>query len=239
MSILDEYLMLHDPAELEETGWIRESTLSAAVRDARNVSGRGTPGKVDPAGAHAWIGAVAWLCLIDQLGQAVRHRDDQPLPGIDGVGARFERVLRRFSKAKPSHRGHLWSLRCSLAHNYSLCNTVDNPPTVFALHAQSPDIQQLMKQSTSGGLTRVRVDLMALGSLGEQIVKSVQRAHREGLVRPGVRDEDEFNLRFFMDHGTDPPADRVQEFVDIGILASASPPVSGWGGPASKDEGEG
>ena len=69
---------------------------------------------------------------------------------------------------------------------------------------------------------------MALGSLGEQIVDRVLRKHGEQLVLPGVLPE-KFTLRFFMEHGPEPPADRMDEFEEVRI-SGASPPVTGWSG---------
>jgi hypothetical protein len=99
-------------------GYLLESSLSAALRDCRGAQGRDVSGHL-PEGAEApsWLGAIGYLCVLDQLNTAVRHRTTARRPG------HFD-VIRQFlpNELSDEEVEALYALRCALAHDYSLSN---------------------------------------------------------------------------------------------------------------------
>ena len=91
-------------------------------RDARQATGRDAYGLLPhDAASPSWLGAVGYLCFIDQVGSAIyRQSRGRPRARTD-----FHCGLKSFSHL---HRTAsdvcdvLYSLRCSLAHDYSLLN---------------------------------------------------------------------------------------------------------------------
>jgi hypothetical protein len=205
VKILDEYLAFDGVAVGD--GFVRRSSFWAAVVDARNVSGRDkyTGEVVRPSGTLAWIGAVAWLCFIDQVGSALKRTDlDSTTKKRWNKGGRAEQHFRRavvqfVPQVEDDDIGALWALRCSLAHDYSLCNYVPERPDLthqFALIAEgNDDFQGLVRRDET-----TLVNLWRLGDLGEHVRASVEVAHADGCLRPAIHHA-EFQRRYFMLEG--------------------------------------
>jgi hypothetical protein len=210
MTLLDDYLNpAGRPGDFGGEHW---SSFTAALRDARNVSGRAeATGEVtSEPGARAWIGAVAWLCFFDQIGTAVERVDSDrsrierarlaPLRGRVSGGP-FRRALLQFGgDLRPGDDATLYALRCSLAHNYSLVNPSPSNPDLrrhFVLFSTERDPVTLPPMNSDGSWW---VNLRALGDLGETMAMNVHAAQRRGALRPRLH-EQEFRARFFMWQG--------------------------------------
>jgi hypothetical protein len=214
--LLDRYFTRHSRSDLVGQGWATESTFSAALRDIGAVKGAGA----------AWLELVAWLCLLDQVAEATRHRDEAPRPGTGFSQVRFERLLKRHGRGiRDQHRDLIWSLRCSLAHNYSLYNDSGSQPIAFVLDLD-PDTE-LAKKWNDAGTTTVRINVTKLTAEADQVVKRVERAQDQGQLLIGTKSEEEFKLRFFIRHGEQPPAEVLQQ-LRYEPLDSRSPSASAW-----------
>jgi hypothetical protein len=105
-----------------------ESSLSAILRDARGATGRDDEGVLPPDRAHegrSWLGALGYLCLIDQVGTAVRPKRVTTIPLDEHWPPSFVRGLARFAPdlvSSPLDRAALYGVRCALAHDFSLVN---------------------------------------------------------------------------------------------------------------------
>lgn len=195
----------------DPSGQVYESSFAALLRDARGATARdASTGSLAPAEAYrgrSWLGALGYLCLLDQIGSAVRPKRGPTLPIKQSRPPAFLRCLERFAPdlvVSPSDRSALYGLRCALAQDYSLMNiggdgrvrgkaaadkthafnfTCDDT-SPLVLHARTP-----WRRST--WLPRERhttvVNLYKVGNLAEEVVARVRRMHRAGRLR--INDE--------------------------------------------------
>jgi len=189
-------LWLHLPVVLQgPTGRIKvRSSLEASLADCRQTTNRGSDGKVasgKPSGS--WLGAMGYLALLDQVGNAVLHMNPARVAsGNSGV----ERALAYFTTLSDDDAICIYALRNSLAHDFSLVNL---PPRhrdarrrklltqLFTL-ADGPDALIIRpgrawnpRRPNSGGPTIINV--RALGDLVEQAIEQLRLTHAEGKVR--------------------------------------------------------
>lgn len=193
-------------------GYVMESSLSAALRDCRNAQGRDGVGRL-PQGAEAasWLGAVGYLCVLDQLDSAIQPKAKPSPTGNFGVLNQF---LDGSAPTEPEVEA-LYGLRCALAHDYSLLNEGRGRKAELRRHifqlSGGPD--QLLKLPRSDhrwdgvyGDDSARhdptvVSLPAVGDLVEKLVASVRAAHVRGEVEiacPGGAVE--MSERYFFRH---------------------------------------
>ncbi len=118
--VLDRYLG-RPTAPPEGYEGVHESTLHAALRDCRRAQNRDEwTGHLDPGcEADHFLGAVGYLCLIDQVSSAVGLRGGTY--EADGLKTPY-RALYDFTDLPVDVIEAMYGLRCSLAHDYSLVN---------------------------------------------------------------------------------------------------------------------
>lgn len=213
--VLDRYLDLTPDVS---GGQIRKSSFAAAVEEARSTSGRDSNGFVvacRQSDAGRWIGAIAWLCLLDQLGHTITLTSS--VPRGDRAVERFKGCLGDFATGLvgQDEPALLWSLRNSLAHDFCLYGGGQQ----FALNSYKPLKENLTKRKGS----IVTVNLWALGNVANQIVMNVISAHAKGDVVLRLTPED-MKRGYFMIY-RDP--DFVPESVSFATLSSASASVTG------------
>lgn len=156
------------------------SSFEAAFTDALNVSNGGT----------SWIGAIGYLCFLDQLGGALRRRDRTPTAAND-----LETALELFADLAASDRAALYALRCSLAHDYSLANLADNVGAgrrhLYRHHfqlwpaRQREELVTLPTEPWDGNVWFVndtQVDLGRLEDLAHLVRDEVLDLHHRGLL---------------------------------------------------------
>lgn len=169
---------------LADGGASSTSAFAAAVGDARVITGRDENGRVRPGREREsarWIGGVAWLCLIEQVGHAIRLKKTS-VSDRGSNAARFKGCLADFAPAnirEGSIPHTLWLLRNSLAHNFALYNE----PHKFVLDCFKPETGLEVVWADHGYTV---VNLWALGDLGEQIVFNIQQAEAAGKVEFGL-----------------------------------------------------
>jgi hypothetical protein len=207
VGLLDEYLTL-DPVVIGGGDFTRRSSFAAAITDARNVSGRDplTGEVLRPEGTLAWIGAVAWLCFLDQVGVALTRTDisqGQSSRLADRHGRQedsFRSGLVLFAGLDDDAIAALWALRCSLAHTYSLMNHHDRRSDLCHRFLLLSDRRFALVHRAAGQDVITIVNLWALGDLGESVRSSIEAANAAGTLR--IRgDEQRFRERFFMKQG--------------------------------------
>jgi hypothetical protein len=159
------------------------STLEAALRDARVTMNQGEA---------LWLATLGYLIVVEQLGRMVakpstrfRHRG--------GVELRFRAGALEFS-ANPDDSdlaGALFSLRCSLAHEYGLRNERRH---VFILTRSNEFIRHASEpwDGTVEGAKRLDmntvVNVRKVGSYVEGLVARVRTEHVNGnvVLAPGL-----------------------------------------------------
>ncbi len=239
-------------------GWmVRESSFNTALREARGLTGRNPlSGRVDDASrCGCWAGALVYLVLIEQIGDAVRRR---------GVPARedfFRTALWHFpgelgeSSDPAGDISALWALRACFAHSYSLVNVTKRrifqldqaPDTPLVTQPQTPwdgkvdpFVMSLPEHHTVVGLRR-------LGELGESVVQDLRDLQAAGDVeiaaptrnkrkgRPTSSEgelaeylEARFNRLTHGDYSVLPPERRQPNIAALLAEEPPVPPPSGW-----------
>ena len=174
-------------------GQIIESCLTAALRDARKISGRNlTTGQPDTANqcGHlgSWSGAMCYLTILDQIGECYRPNAKAQIPN----GFAIKKALKYFTTLSDPEIDAIYALRNAFFHDFSLYNrnaahqslqhtfTVDNHPTnnVVVLPATPWDGQ--MANRTAHNNTYI--NLKALGDLVEDIYKSLITLESSGTL---------------------------------------------------------
>lgn len=184
------YLTAGHPGE--ELGFM--SSYNAALHDARGVVHRADDGSVRPGAevhSRAWIGAVAYLSLLDQIGTALTLKG-QPKQE-DGESIRL--CLRDFAPiVADKDKDAIYALRCALVHDYSLFNVNQKKRDMnfhfgFVADAASPLIAHAAAQwsgefrTSDWRSTQTTVNLRALGELAEGCNSAVMAAWHEGRLQ--------------------------------------------------------
>jgi hypothetical protein len=115
---------LISPVDDQATATRYTSGFLAALGDARASSGRDETGKVvDETQTGHWLGAVAWMVLLDQIGSCFRPT---PATGTSAVTASGRAVVDTlhwwYAELPDLEVLALYALRCAFAHDYSLWN---------------------------------------------------------------------------------------------------------------------
>jgi hypothetical protein len=177
--------LITSPVDDPVSGLRYVSGFVAALGDARASSGRDENGVVvDEDVTGHWLGAVAWMVLLDQIGTCFRHTPPGTTPTaacgrslLDALHWWYRELPEREAKA-------LYALRCAFAHDYSLwnknstdpelqhCFVVDRDPVRFVHLATvqwNPPDPPTPKNQTI-------VSLRRLGDVCEEIVSRVRKA---------------------------------------------------------------
>lgn len=199
---LDAFLTVRPPADAPMS-WF--STFSAVVRDARQATGRhldtGEVEKADLAGN--WLGTVAYLIFLDQIGDCFEP-DPIPRQPAENTGA----IVRALTYFEPALSDDdilaIYALRCALIHDYNLVNfgkgkQADRLHHRFVLvNSKSMPLVERPPVAWDGQLgsstyrMQTQVNVRRVGDLGESVLTWVQRVHAERRLRvtlPGGIDE--------------------------------------------------
>jgi len=175
--VLDSYLAEWDGLSQEK------STLEAALRDARVTM---------KTGDALWLATLGYLIVLEQLGRMVA-RPNTRFPNRKGVETRFKAGVLEFAD-DPSDSdlsSALYSLRCSLAHEYGLRNRERH---VFILTRSNAFIRpaSVPWDGTVEGAGRLEmntvVNVREVGNYVESVVTAVRSEHALGNVElaPGL-----------------------------------------------------
>lgn len=146
---------------------------------------------VDEVKAHSWLGAIAYLVLLDQVGECF-----QPVP-IPRPTAHDKSIPNALTYYQPTLDDEsilaIYALRCALAHDYALVNIGKGNAAMrvrlnhrFELVDKPTDpLVELPEIRWDGNLrsplrsSPTRVNLARLGNLAEDVVRTLQRASSE------------------------------------------------------------
>jgi hypothetical protein len=184
-------------------GQVMESCLTAALREARQLTGRDkSSGQADPKNTTgnlgSWSGAMCYLTILDQIGKCYRPTSKTKAK----KGSSIERTLSYFTDLSEDEIIAIVALRNAFFHDFSLYNhntsnqklqhffSVDNHPTnrVVRLPAQSWN----GKMSTRAKENNTYINLKTLGDLVEEIYKDLIKLESEkklSLELPGGENE--------------------------------------------------
>jgi hypothetical protein len=210
--------------ECEPTAGVKyQSSLIAILGDARGAADRDEEGRVKPnRRSQSWLGATAYLILLDQVGKTFKVNGTP-----DTFGHPIGLAISHFTPIQDEAIIEaLYALRCALAHDYSLFNRDKHGTQPMRDHAFNftADPVSPLVELPSSKWNRVYkdppleqatvVNLRKVGDLGEAVVRSLRRHHREETL--GLRlPLDEFEWRYGMlfrlgDAEDDERTDRVQ-----------------------------
>ena len=202
-------------------GKIYFSCLGQALKDARKASGRNeNSGDLDRLeGSHSWLGAIAYLMLVDQIGECYKN----PAKGESSYSIPFRKALHYFSDLTQSDNKVLYGLRSSLVHNYSLVSRFRRDPNdpwdycyVFGLQADSNspliippnekwrgDISLIEREKHSTTIT-----LRKVGDLVEKMYKYIIDLHGKGQLEITMDPEELVKCFTFSVYDSTPPSGR-------------------------------
>ncbi|WP_410659616.1 hypothetical protein [Amycolatopsis sp. lyj-112] len=164
------------------------SSFNAILGDARHAAGRNTTGKLVRLSETLWLGATAYLVLLDQIGKtftlanAINDRSRPPI----------YQALACFTNLDPARIDALYALRCSLAHDYSLASPSKRPSRAHHLfklaHDDHTPLVTLPTQPWPGDYNAIRgrdtvINLQKIGDLVENVVATLRREHDRGHLR--------------------------------------------------------
>lgn len=168
-----------------QNGLILDSCLTAALREARRITGRNEDtGSPDPSSKFGylghWLGAMGYLTILDQIGKCYRPKGT---PKITSNMSPIKKSLRYFTHLSEGEIDALYALRNAFFHDFSLFNKdktrnlhhflVDN-------HPRKP-VVMLPKEKWDGNLQNQKaenttyVNLKTLGDLVETIWQNLMR----------------------------------------------------------------
>jgi hypothetical protein len=199
---LNAFLTVRPPTD-GPLSWF--STFSAVVRDAREVTGRHLDtGEVEnDARAGNWLGAVAYLIFLDQIGDCF-----EPDPILRPPAENTAAIVRALTYFEPSLSDDdilaIYALRCALIHDYSLVN-IGRGRRADRLHhrfvlvnsaslplVERPPVAWDGELGSSTYRMQTTVNARRVGDVGENVLKLVQRVHADRRLRirlPGGIDE--------------------------------------------------
>jgi hypothetical protein len=193
--------------ECEPTAGVKyQSSLIAILGDARGAADRDEEGRVKPnRRSQSWLGATAYLILLDQVGKTFRVNGTS-----DTFGHPIGLAISHFTPIQDEVIIEaLYALRCALAHDYSLFNRDKHGTQPMRDHAFNftADTVSPLVELPSSKWNRIYtnppaeqttvINLRKVGDLGEAVVRSLRRHHREETL--GLRlPLDEFEWRYGM-----------------------------------------
>lgn len=160
------------------------SGFAAALRDARQTTGRdiATGDVIDASKCGSWIGAVAYLILVDQIGECFRPKNVAPVPGNS-----FMKALKYFTDLDQAECDALYALRCAFVHDFSFYNRNEKKPSLqhaFRLVASDGGrVVTLPTRPWSGDYSKKQettVNLRTLGSVVEAMAHKLFELSQTG-----------------------------------------------------------
>lgn len=155
-------------------------SLFMLLRDARRASGRDpvTGRRLDDSISWRWLGVVAYLIVLDNIGSCFRPEGVQRIKGNT-----IKRAIRYFSSLSDREAQAIYALRCALAHDYSLSNRISQRPELrysFRLEGRLRDELLVIPEVPWDGALIPESDerttivcVPRLGDLVEEIVQAV------------------------------------------------------------------
>ena len=195
------------------------SSFSAAVRDAREATGRDLDSGdvVDELRAASWLGMLGYLVLLDLIGECFAPAEPErtPVSDVDIV-----RALAHFGPPELTDDEILavYALRCSIAHNYGLVNLgtgrlanrldhaflLTNRPGAPLVTLPSTRWDRNLRHAQT---MRTVIDVRTLGDLAETVIANVQALDTVGALDVILVDgANELMARFSMTLYADSPA---------------------------------
>jgi hypothetical protein len=181
-------LKFHFEGGAAPPGWVLRSALMALIAHARAETGRDseTGQVIDESRTGSWLGATAYLILLDQIGKCLKPASAPNPAGPSSV----ERALQVWSDRSHGEQCALCALRNALAHDFCLFNFNKNNPDCqhrFTLDRHPTRLIALPADRWSGDYLSTKQDttivsLRALGDLVEAVVAAVKRETAAGNV---------------------------------------------------------
>lgn len=210
--MLDHYLG-RPVAPPEGYEGVHESTLHAALRDCRRAQNRDEwTGYLAPGeDADHFLGAVGYLCLIDQVSTAIGLRGGRyETGGLASEKAPY-RALYDFTELPAEVIEAMYGLRCSLAHDYSLVNKHRRQERqhLYIFFGGSELVQLPSADRRWDGewvenfpeREATKFNMRRIGDVAEDVVSIARQRHEAGEVRVlcagGVA---EMEMRYFLSH---------------------------------------
>lgn len=172
---------------LKNNGRIIKSPHIACLQDAREETARDiNTGEKDKEKRHAsWLGALAYMVLVDHIGNKFEYKNEEKKEKIKRIGYNndFINTLIYFSNLGDDEVLALYALRCSFTHDYFLFNINENEPNLshhFSVTAGEQGLLVTLPKEKWNGDMELRgeenktiVNLELFGDLVEKIHSAV------------------------------------------------------------------
>ncbi len=122
---------LHLQPLREENGKWKFSAFTAALRDAREMTGRSPDtGEKFDRNHGSWLGTMGYLALLDQIGKCFKPIEKASITEVRPI----VKALTYFTDLNIQEIDSIYALRCSFAHDFSLFNIPTNPNAHSLFH---------------------------------------------------------------------------------------------------------
>lgn len=124
----DVYKYLDASCKREEGGMIIKSPYVSVIQESREKAGRNQYSGIKNNESHgSWLGAVGYMIAIDHIGDKFylpekKERVEEAEEKLTGEAKSFLKTLLYFSDLSIEETFALYSLRCSLVHDFFLKN---------------------------------------------------------------------------------------------------------------------
>lgn len=210
---MNEIILKHLHSKIYHINGVSEfSSLAAALRDARDVTGRNIEtGDIETISKklESWLGVAAYFIVLDQIGECYKNNLKQ-----EEKRNSVWKALKYFTNLKDIDINAFYGLRCCILHDYSIIHVAKDggnkkssykPHYTFRLQNFGPLIEHASIK-WEGDFTQTRttenetkVNVIEFGNLVENIYYTVCKLFVEGnleLVLSGG--ENELEKRYFM-----------------------------------------
>ena len=198
---IDIHLSLQEPYNVNGIRYF--SCLGHALKEARMVTGRNLKsGELEnESGSHKWLGAIAYLLIVDQIGECYKKSLNTP-PLAESS---FRKALHYFSDLSQGDSKILYGLRSSLVHNYSLVSRYRSDQNsqwdycyLFELEADGDSsLINIPQEEWTGNISLMdrkkhstRIILKKIGDLVEEIYKEIINLHGNQQLEINMAPED-------------------------------------------------
>jgi hypothetical protein len=179
------------PLPLDAHGYRRQSNFQALLGEARWAADRDRNSGlvIEPSRSQRWLGATAYLMLVDQIGDAFKPTaSTEPANPDERQGPDFIWALEYFSSVSlDTDRNALYALRCAFAHEYALFNPSSRAKYRHMFNLRADPVSPLVEgpQVPWDGSFSVPmpseqvtiVNLRKIGDVVEEMVATLRRMH--------------------------------------------------------------
>jgi hypothetical protein len=187
-------------------GMIMESCLTAALREARIITGRNSKtGLVDPENKCGykgnWMGAMGYITFLDQIGKSLKPTYCER---IENKKSDIIKALTYFTNLPKEEIEALYALRNAFFHDFSLYNSNPKNLHFFQVHvSDTGNVVNLPSEKWDGDIDNLKatnqtvINLKTLGDLVEDIYKLLLKLEESNELKIELKGGEKELLRLY------------------------------------------